>query len=91
MNLSDRLKAKGIVSNELLGGKFDRMATYRTDGTLLIEATPDFAAGNWVEAQQVILQNWEEICRLRDFLNGLTPVDVPQKRKEEPHDERASA
>ncbi|WP_188065936.1 hypothetical protein [Brevibacillus brevis] len=74
MNVNDRLKEKGIVSNELLGGQFDRMATYKTDGTLRIEATPDYRDGQWIAGQQIVLQNWGEIERLRDFLNSLKPV-----------------
>ncbi|GEC93082.1 hypothetical protein [Brevibacillus brevis] len=79
MNVNDRLKEKGIVSNELLGGKFDRMATYKTDGTLRIEATPDFQDGKWIEGQQIVLQNWDEIERLRNFLNSLKPVKQPEE------------
>ncbi|WP_301171074.1 hypothetical protein [Brevibacillus nitrificans] len=91
MKLDDRLKEKGIVSNELLGGQFERMATYKTDGTLRIEATPDFISGiGWSPGQTIVLQNWEEICRLRDFLNGLVPVKQP-KSEEEDYLERATA
>ncbi|MFJ9497823.1 hypothetical protein [Brevibacillus centrosporus] len=91
MNLDDRLKEKGIVSNELLGGQFERMATYKTDGTLRIESTPDFIAGiGWSPGQTIVLQNWNEICRLRDFLNGLVPVEQP-KSEEANYLERATA
>ncbi|EMT54271.1 hypothetical protein I532_01655 [Brevibacillus borstelensis AK1] len=79
MNVNERLICKEIVSNELLGGQFDRMATYKTDGTLRIEQTPEFKPGTgWIPGQTVVLQNWEEIVRLRDFLNSLEPLSVEQ-------------
>ena len=79
MDLGDRLK--GIVANELLGGQFERMATYSSDGTLRIEQTPDFVPGTgWVPGQTVVLKNWEEIVRLRDFLNSLMPVTAGSRR-----------
>lgn len=92
MNLSDRLRDKGIVSNELLGGQFERIATYKADGTLWIEATPDFKEDvGRIEGQQIVLQDWEEICKLRDFLNGLAPITINQQLNEVKHLERASA
>jgi len=91
MDLNDRLKIKGIVSNELLGGQFERMATYSSDGTLRIEQTPDFVPGTgWIPGQTVVLQNWEEIVRLRDFLNSLTPVSIRQAQEEADHLERTA-
>lgn len=66
---------KGIVANELIGGTFDRMVTYLEDGTLRIEETPELIDGQgWTPGQTVVLRNWEEIERLRDFLNSLQPV-----------------
>lgn len=90
MNFDERLKGKGIVSNELLGGHFDRMATYKSDGTLLIEATPDFKEDvGWIEGQRVVLQSWDEICRLRDFLNALKPVPVAKQAEVDKHSRSA--
>ncbi len=91
MHLNDRLTYKGIVSNELLGGQFDRMVTYKTDGSLRVEQTPDYVPGTgWVPGQAVVLQNWEEIVRLRDFLNTLKPVSVGQICEEVDHLERTA-
>lgn len=87
MNPNTRLVDKDIVSNELLGGDFERFVTYKTDGTLLIENTSEFVPGvGLIPGQKVSLQNWEEITRLRDYLNKLEPV-----HKEESELERTSA
>ena len=92
MNLNERLKSKEIVSNELLGGQFERMATYKTDGTLRIEQTPDFKPGaGWLPGQTVVLQNWEEIVRLRDYLNSLAPLSNEKGQKEAIQHESAIA
>lgn len=81
MNLSDRLINKGIVSTEVIGGDFERMATYKTDGTLRIEGSPEYQPGiGWGETPRVILQNWEEICKLRDYLNRLAPIEILQEK-----------
>ncbi|WP_340701381.1 hypothetical protein [Brevibacillus borstelensis] len=90
--MNERLICKEIVSNELLGGQFDRMATYKTDGTLRIEQTPEFKPGTgWIPGQTVVLQNWEEIVRLRDFLNSLEPLSVEQDEMENIQHESAIA
>jgi hypothetical protein len=89
MNLNDRLRTKGIVSTEYIGGKFDRMAIYYENGTLKLMDYPDLVPGQgWPPAKEIILRNWEEICRLRDFLNSLTLVSVGQAREEADHLER---
>ncbi|WP_426444239.1 hypothetical protein [Brevibacillus laterosporus] len=68
---------KDIVTNELIGGIFDRVATYKTDGTLHIEQTPEYVEGlGWKGHQAVTLQDWDEIVKLRDFLNGLSPIQA---------------
>lgn len=84
MKLDDRLKQKGIVSTEYIGGTFDRMATYYENGILKLTDMPDLIPGQgWPPAQEVVLRNWEEIVRLRDFLNSLQPVAAPLQQQEE--------
>lgn len=93
MKLDERLKRKGIVSIEYIGGTFDRMAVYNQDGTLKLTDFPDIVEGQgWPPTQEVVLRNWEEIVRLRDFLNSLGPIETQVKQQEEvPLLERASA
>ncbi|NGQ95047.1 hypothetical protein G3578_07595 [Brevibacillus sp. SYP-B805] len=78
------LRERGIAAIEYIGGDFARMAVYTTDGRLKITDYPDFVPGQgWPPAQEVVLRSWEEIVRLRDFLNSLQPVAAPVEQQEE--------
>ncbi|QRG68565.1 hypothetical protein [Brevibacillus choshinensis] len=77
-----------VISDEFIGGRFDRFATFLSDGTLRITEVKDPKPEQQWELTQITLQNWDEIMRLRDFLNKLSPV---QPGKESIQHERASA
>ncbi|QOS98142.1 hypothetical protein JNUCC42_16655 [Brevibacterium sp. JNUCC-42] len=77
---------KEIVTNELIGGTFDRMVSYKTNGTLEIEQIPECnAKTGWTPRQTVTLRDWEEIVKLRDFLNELAPVKATIKEEDKRH------
>ncbi|MBG9786568.1 hypothetical protein [Brevibacillus laterosporus] len=78
--------SKEIVTNELIGGTFDRMVSYKTNGTLEIEEVSECnAKTGWTPKQTVTLRNWEEIVKLRDFLNGLAPVNATINEEDKRH------
>ncbi|MCR8980930.1 hypothetical protein [Brevibacillus laterosporus] len=78
--------SKEIVTNELIGGTFDRMVSYKTNGTLEIEEVSECnAKTGWTPKQTVTLRNWEEIVKLRDFLNGLVPVNATINEEDKRH------
>ncbi|TPG86850.1 hypothetical protein EEL32_12110 [Brevibacillus laterosporus] len=81
---------KDIVTNELIGGTFDRMVSYKTNGTLEIEEVSECnAKTGWTPKQTVTLRDWEEIVRLRDFLNGLVPVSASSKEEDQQYSHTA--
>lgn len=64
---------KRPVSDEFIGGMFDRFATFYSDGSLRIS---DMAlAENEVfrTRKDIELPTWEEVERLRNYLNTLQP------------------
>ncbi|MED4749914.1 hypothetical protein [Brevibacillus choshinensis] len=77
-----------VISDEFLGGRFDRFASFLSDGTLRITEVKDPKPEQDWELTQITLRDWEEIVRLRDFLNKLSPVTLG---KEIIVHERASA
>ncbi|MFP3390649.1 hypothetical protein [Brevibacillus sp. SIMBA_040] len=84
--MTKSLLDRGILAVENIDIKGDRWAAYQTNGVLKMS---DFSKLG--EGHEVVIQNWEEICRLRDFLNKLEPVNVPEPVKEGLQLERASA
>jgi len=83
------IPSKEIVT--IIGGNFDRMAIYTPKGALKITDFPDLVPGQgWPPAQEVILRSWEEIERLRDFLNSLSPSTSQIEVTEEIHYERTA-
>lgn len=79
-----------VINDEFLGGRFDRFASYLSDGTLRITEVQDPKLDQEWELTQIILRDIEEIRRLRDFLNRLGPLEQLVEKKGEQL-ERASA
>ena len=83
------IPSKEIVT--IIGGNFDRMAIYTPSGALKITDFPDLIPGQgWPPSQEVVLRSWEEIERLRDFLNSLKPTTSQSTETEEIHYERTA-
>lgn len=90
--MSKSLLDKDNVAIDYIDHKWDRWVIYQTNGTLKLSDLSVVKSGEgWEDTREVVLKNWEEICRLRDFLNGLEPVNVPELVKEEMQLERATA
>lgn len=90
MNKSSSGKDNVAIDN--IDPKWDRWVSYQANGTLKVSDLSVLKGGEgWEDPTEVVLQNWEEICRLRDFLNKLEPLIIPEQMKEEIHLERATA
>lgn len=72
--MSKSLLDRGIIAVENIDSKGDRWAAFTANGSLKIS---EFS--KVTEGQEVILQNWDEIERLRNFLNSLKPVKKPEE------------
>jgi len=84
------IPSKEIVTT-IIGGNFDRLAIYTPNGALKITDFPDLIPGQgWPPSQEVVLRSWEEIERLRDFLNSLKPAASQLKVSEEIQYERSA-
>ena len=91
--MNKSLLEKGIVNVEMLDSKGDRWVSYHTNGTAKISEFPDVIPGQGCPpSQEVTLRDWEEICRLRDFLNSLQPFAAPVElqKEEADHHERTA-
>lgn len=71
MDATDLIKR--VVSDEFIGGKFDRFATYYSDGSLRISDTTLVENEQWPSRKDIELPTWEEVERLRNYLNLLEP------------------
>ncbi|EJL29992.1 hypothetical protein [Brevibacillus sp. BC25] len=72
--MSKSLLDRGIVAVENIDWKGDRWAAFQVNGALKIS---EFS--KLTEGQEIVLKNWEEIERLRNFLNSLKPVKKPEE------------
>ena len=77
--MTKSLLHKGVVAQEGLDKNWDRWTVYQTNGALKITEFAELKEGeSWKPPQEVVLQSWDEIVRLRDFLNSLHPMVVQQ-------------
>ncbi|WP_289135529.1 hypothetical protein [uncultured Brevibacillus sp.] len=90
--MGNSLLDKDNVATDYIDPNWDRWVVYQTNGTLKISDLSVLKSGEgWEDPRKVVLKNWEEICRLKDFLNDTEPVNLPKPAKEEMQFERASA